>query len=154
MRRVVFDSNAIDPIADTVGAFESLEAAVHSGELEILYTHVTVDELVATPDHDRRSLLMLLMASLGRVVPTGAMVMDYSRLDFCRLGADDDGGEFEELRSGSVGHNRDALIAATARFEGCALVTNERRLANKCRGRGMEVLTTGELLAEFDLVIP
>ncbi|WP_331746642.1 hypothetical protein [Streptomyces sp. NBC_00842] len=149
MRRVLFDSNAIDPIAAIEGALEKLQAAVEAGDLDILYTHVTVDELVAIRDLERRGQLMLLMASIGRVVPTGAAVVDYSRLDFCRLGSDDDQAELEALRSHSTRHSRDALIAITARAEGCALVTNERRLTNRARERGVEVLTTQDLLAEF-----
>ncbi|MFJ3277117.1 hypothetical protein [Streptomyces halstedii] len=154
MRRVVFDSNAIDPVADTPGAYEVLEKAVETGRLEILYTHVTVDELVAIPDLERRAWLVLLMASLGRVVPTGDTAVDFSRANFCRVGADEDEDVIEALRSGNIDHTRDALIAATARFEACPLVTNERRLANRSRERGLEVLTTRQFLAEFDFVIP
>lgn len=151
MRRVVFDSNAIDPVADTQGAYETLEAAVRAGDLDVMYTHVTIDELVAIPDLDRRATLVLLMAALGRLVPTGQMVVDFSRVNFCRVGAEEDEDVVEALRSGSIDHTRDALIASTARFECCALVTNERRLANRSRERGIEVLTTVDLLAEFGL---
>lgn len=154
MRRVVFDSNAIDPVADTPGAYETLEAAVKAGTLDVMYTHVTIDELVAIPDLDRRGWLVLLMVSLGRVVPTGDTVADFSRVNFCRVGADEDEEIVEALRSGSIDHTRDALIASTARFERCALVTNERRLANRSRERGIEVLTTADLLGEFGFRAP
>lgn len=151
---MVFDSNAIDPIAVTPGAYEALEAAVEAGDLDVMYTHVTIDELVAVPDLDRRALLVLLMVALGRVVPTGQMVADFSRANFCRLGAEEDEEIVEALRSGNIDHTRDALIASTALFERCALVTNERRLANRSRERGIEVLTTADLLAEFGVPRP
>lgn len=50
MRRFVVDSNAIDPIADNSGAYESVRAAIDAGRLEILYTHINIDELAAIPD--------------------------------------------------------------------------------------------------------
>lgn len=149
MRRVVFDTNAIDPVADTPGAYETLKAAVQTGTLDVMYTHVTIDELVAIPDPSRRARLVLVMTSLGRIVPTGQMVVGFSRLNFCRVGGEEDGEVMDALRSGSIDHTRDALIASTARFERCALVTNERRLANRSRARGIEVLTTADLLTEF-----
>lgn len=154
MRRVVFDSNAIDPVADTPGASEALLGAVAAGQLEVLYTHVTCDELAAIPNEPRRALLIELLASLGQVVPTGAMVLGYSRLGFSRLSSKDDAEVIEGLRSRAVKHTPDALIAATARFEGCALVTNEERLTKRSREQGIEVLTTRQLLAEFNVDLP
>ncbi len=39
------DSNAVDPLADMPGAYEAAREAVEAGHLEILLTHVTIDEL-------------------------------------------------------------------------------------------------------------
>lgn len=86
------------------------------------------------------------MVDLGQLVPTGACVADVSRLNFARLMEDVDA--VEALRSGNIDHTRDALIAATAIFEKCALVTNDKRLAGQAR-RGIEVLTTSKLLADY-----
>ncbi|MET9414711.1 hypothetical protein ABZY03_11090 [Streptomyces klenkii] len=152
MRRFVLDSNAIDPIADTPGAYEATRAAIDDGKIELLITHVNIDELAAIPDLDRRSFLLLLLCDLGTLVPTGAAALDYSRLDFCRF--HDDVEVTEALRSGSIDHTRDALIAVTADFERCALVTNENRLTNRSRDRGIEVLTTRDLLAEIGFQMP
>lgn len=118
----------------------------------MLFTHVNIDELAATPDLDRRSQLLLVLVDLGRLVLTGARALDVSRHNFARLA--DDVDVLEALRSGNIDHTRDALIAATALFEGCALVTNERRLGNRARERGIEVLGTVELLSEFGFVRP
>jgi predicted nucleic acid-binding protein len=153
MRRVVFDSNAVDPLADRSGAFEAVQAAVQSGALEVLYTHVTIDELVEIPDVDRRATLVLLLTAVGRLVPTGTAAVDFSRVNFCRLGAEEDEDVMEALRSGNIDHTRDALIAATAIFEGCALVTNERRLTNRSRERGIEVFSSNELFAELGFTL-
>jgi rRNA-processing protein FCF1 len=153
MRRVLLDSNALDPMLNTFGAYETLEAAVKSAKLEVLFTHVTVDEIAVTPDQDKRQWLLNLLVFLGRPVFTSGAVADFSRLNFCRVMADDD-NTFDPLRSGSTKHSRDALIAHTALNEGCALITNEKRLAARARDQGVEVLTTAELLAEFGFVFP
>lgn len=159
MRRVLLDSNALDPVLTAPGAYEALEGAVSSVRLEVLYTHVTVDEIAATPDLEKRQWLLNLLVFLGRPIYTSGAVADFSRLNFCRVMADDD-GTFEPLRSGSklqsgnIKHSRDALIAHTALHEGCVLVTNEHRLAGRAKDQGVEVLTTVELLAEFGFALP
>lgn len=147
MRRVVVDANAIDPLINMPGAYEATRSAIDDGQLEILFTHVTVEELAETPDLDRRSHLLLILIDLGRIVPTGAFVLDYSRLNFARL--NDDAEAFEAFRSGNIDHTRDALIAATAQFEQCAMVTFDKRLTARARDRGVEVLTPTELLREI-----
>jgi predicted nucleic acid-binding protein len=125
MRRVVLDSNAVDPLIDLPGAYEAVQAAVDDGRLDVLYTHVTIDELASTRDPDRRSRLLSTVRTFGRLVPTGAFALDVSRLGFARL--TDDVEAVEKLRSHNVAHTRDALIAVTAAYENCALVTNEVR---------------------------
>jgi hypothetical protein len=85
MRRVVLDSNAVDPLIDLPGAYEAVQAAVDGGRLEVLYTHVTIEELAATRDPDRRSSLLLAVSALGALVPTGAFALDVSRLGLARL---------------------------------------------------------------------
>jgi len=148
MRRVLLDSNALDPLLHTSGAFEALDGAVKNCDLEIFFTHITVDEIAAVRELEKRQHLLLLLIALGRLIATSGAVIDFSRLDFCRVMADDD-VSFEPLRSGSIRHSRDALIAHTALHEKCALVTNEKRLTARAREQGVEVITTADLLAEF-----
>jgi predicted nucleic acid-binding protein len=148
MRRVLLDSNALDPMLTWVGAYDVLEEAANSAKLEVLFTHVTVDEIAAAPDLEKRQWLLSLLVFLGRPVATSGFVPGFSRLNFGCVMADDDVA-FEPLTSGNAKHLRDALIAHTALKEGCALITNERRLAARAREQGVEVLTTADLLAEF-----
>ncbi|MFD7465184.1 hypothetical protein [Streptomyces tendae] len=148
MRRVLFDTNAVDPLTDA-HTYDVTRQAVEAGSLEVLYTHVTIDELAEIPDVDRRQQLLVLLVSIGRIVPTGSTVVDYSRVEFCRVSSDESEAPFEALRSNNLRHTKDALIADTAVFEGCALVTNERRLTNRARARGIEVLTSAELVAQL-----
>ena len=151
MRRILLDSNALDPLLTQSGAYEALDQAVSSAKLEVLFTHITVDEIAATPDLEKRQWLLNLLVFLGRPILTSGAVFDFSRFDFCRWMADDD-DTFEPLRSENIKHSRDALIAHTALNEGCALITNEKRLAARARQQGVEVVTTAELLAEFGFI--
>jgi len=137
---------------ELIGAFEALRASVSSGELEILFTHVTVDEMAAIPLLEKRQRLLLFLIALGRLIDTGSVCFDVSRLDFCRLSDDDDA--FESLRSNKISHSRDALIAHTALAEKCSLVTNEKRLTARSRDQGIEVLTTTDLLALVGFIAP
>lgn len=147
MRSVVMDSNAMDPFMDLLGAYETARAAVDAGDLEILFTHVTVEELAAIPDLERRCRLLIFLIDLGRMVPTGAFIVGASRLDFGR--SCDDTESLGVLIGQGVKHLRDALIGATALIDDCALVTHDSRLSARARERGVEVLTTHQLLSEF-----
>lgn len=142
------DSNALDPLMTLPRAYEVLRAAVDSGDLEIVFTHVTVDEMAAIPDLKKRQHLLVLLIDLGRMIPTAGMCAGFSRANFCR--AMDDGDlAFEMLRSGSIGHSRDSLIAHTALVEECTLATNEKRLTARARDLGVKVFATLDLLALF-----
>ena len=50
MRRAVLDSNAVDSLLDLPGAYEAVRAALDAGRVELLFTHVSIDELAAVPD--------------------------------------------------------------------------------------------------------
>lgn len=137
----------IDYIIGGHGRYEKLRSAIDERRLEILFTHITLEELAATKDEDRRGHLLVTLVDLGRMVPTGAAVYDFSRLNHCRVSEDDDCGAFEAFRSGNIRHTRDALTAATARFEKCALVTFDERLTKRAAEHGVEVITPEQLLS-------
>jgi hypothetical protein len=146
MRRVLLDSNALDPLLTIPRAYETLKASVDSGDLEVVFTHVTLEEMAAIPDLGKRQHLLVLLIDLGHMILTAGACADFSRANFCRV-MDDGDISFEMLRSNSIDHSRDALIAHTALVEECALITNEKRLAARARDLGVEVLTTLDLLA-------
>ncbi len=148
-RVVVLDSMVVDTFLDDPAAFALAVSATADGRLRMLSTHVTADE-VAKLQHnpERRAGLLRVLDELTQQVPTAGFILDVSRLDEAML--NDDVETLEVLRSRNPGkHSEDALIAATAQFHGAALVTNERRLAGRARECGIEVLTSGELLAEL-----
>jgi predicted nucleic acid-binding protein len=64
-------------------------------------------------------------------VPTYGFVLDVSRLGMARL---EEPAPIKAIRAGNwEKHTKDALIAATAQYEGLILVTEERRLTNFAR---------------------
>jgi hypothetical protein len=148
--RYIFDSNAIDPIADNAGAYEVVRASVDSGSIELMFTHVNIDELTAIKDPERRAWLVLLLVDIGRLVPTGTTALGFSRPNFCRVGSEYDAEFWDAMRSSNVTHTRDALIASTAKVERARLLTNETRLTKRALEWGIEVLTTRQLLEDLD----
>jgi len=65
---------------DLHGAYEAVRAAFDKGDLEILFTHVTVEVLAAISDYERRCRLLIFLIDLGRLLPTGAFIVGASRL--------------------------------------------------------------------------
>jgi hypothetical protein len=74
VRRVLLDSNALDPLITQGGAYDVLLEAVSSEKLEIAYTHVTVDENTMTPDEEKREKLLGMLESLGQQIRTSGAV--------------------------------------------------------------------------------
>lgn len=152
MRRVVLDSCGIDPLVDLPGAFDVVRQAVEAGELELLATHILREEVAAAPEEIRAKKQTIL--DLAKDEPTGALIPDVSRLDHARLS--DETEAIERLRSRNPGmtHANDALIASTSMYEGCALVTDDKRLRKRAAAVGIVVLRPRELLAELGYRAP
>jgi hypothetical protein len=154
MLRVVIDNCAVDPLIDRPGAYEAVRGAIDAGNLEILYTHVTIEEASRHPDPVRRRQKLQALTTLGKPVPTGAFVLGISELGQARLTGDAGAASVEVLRSKNAAkHSVDALVAATAGVEGCALLTEDRRLRNRATDEGIKVLNCQELFAELGLEI-
>ncbi|KPI19734.1 hypothetical protein OV450_7837 [Actinobacteria bacterium OV450] len=150
MHRYVFDSNAVDPIADRPGAYELVRAAVDEERIEILFPHLALDELAQTDDLERRQLLLVVLVSLGRLVFSGGFVFDQSRFDQARLGGE--AVTFDTLKSGKDRNTRDALIGVTAEFEQCTLVTEDGVLTQNARGRGLAVVAPLAFLTRLGFI--
>jgi predicted nucleic acid-binding protein len=147
MQRVVLDSNAVDPLIDLRGAEDFIRSAVEQGQVELLSTHVTLEELSAISDQVRRERLVGLITDLGQHVSTGATVLGNWKLGQDRLTSEAGGKLVKAVQAGNVEkHTRDALYAATAQAENCDLVTNDRALANKAGAQGVHVISTDDFL--------
>jgi predicted nucleic acid-binding protein len=146
MRRILLDSNAVNPLALQPDSYAAVEAAVSSGRLEVLYTHVTRDEVGKTPAPERRASLVRLL-DLGRQVDTAAFLFDVSHFDEARLGGDQE--SIDAVTTRGKGKFNDALMGVTAQVDGLTLVTNDGDLAKKAAREGIGVVGTDELLASL-----
>jgi predicted nucleic acid-binding protein len=154
MDRYVLDTSAVNRIVDTPGAFEALRRAVERGDLDLLYPHVTLDEVKATPDAERRRRLLEVVEDLARPAVTGVFVLGVSKLD--RACLTDDAGVvvFDALRSNNLGvvnnrHTHDALVTSSAQRETCAVVANDERLERRATEQNITVLKTEDFLASI-----
>lgn len=150
MRTVVIDSCAVDPFVDTPGAYEAARKAIEAGELDILYVPVTVREVSDTRiPPQRRDALLAALEGLRRPVLAAGYIMGTSRLGEGRLCSEDRAAAIRAMQVEGNGNNRDALVAITAQYEGCALLTDEHKLRGRAERQGIEVLNSEELLAEI-----
>jgi predicted nucleic acid-binding protein len=144
MWRALLDSNALDPLLADTDGYSSIIDARAAGVVELLMTHVTLDEVNAIPDADGRGRLVLMFVSVARLVPSSSFVVGVSRLDQTRLSEDSSG--LDPMMLGNSHHSRDAVIGETARSLGCALVTGDRRLTHRAARLGVEVLDLQSLI--------
>jgi len=118
--------------------------AVEEGRLELIVTHVQIDEVSATPDDAKRRLLLELAHETN--ADTAGFVIGVSKLDMAAIGTDEENRLIEDVTAGNTRHAEDALLLSTAKRDGAVLVTNERRLANRCRTEGVPASTPEEFL--------
>lgn len=153
MREVVIDNNGIDPFVDIPGAYEAARDAIERGDLKIWYVHTTKTEAENTTNEERRDRLLLALAGLGNLVLSYGFILDESRLGQAALTEEAGVADLDALASGHLYHKqnrRDALVANTAKANGWAVLTNEtKRLRNRAKALGIEVLSTDELFAEI-----
>lgn len=103
MERYLLDSMIFDKIVDTRGALELAARLTETRKIDLVATHVQVDEH-AEAEAPRTPQLELVPRS---VVPTSVFVIGVSRLNGGRLGSEE---PFESLR-GTKRHTEDGMIA-------------------------------------------
>jgi rRNA-processing protein FCF1 len=136
----IIDSNVYDVLVETPKRQRSFIDAHERDLVEFHVTHIQIDEIDAIPDETLRNRI----AAIPFVVtPTYGIVLDTSRLALARFGEPE---RIDDIRSESGGHTHDALLAATAGYEGAILVTGDHRLTNRARAEGIEVWTARQLV--------
>jgi predicted nucleic acid-binding protein len=120
--RRLLDTMVLDKIADDDRLLHQVQRLSSERKLELLVTSVTQREVAPITEEPRRTRI----ASIPRtVIGTVSFVLDYSQLDVDRLGPEE---PIEAIRKGRRKHTADALIAATAEWDGLPLVTEDVRL--------------------------
>ena len=131
---MVFDALAADPPGRAV-----VLAALSAGHLRLVTTHVQERQLSDIRDPVRRKSLQRLPRE---VVPTSAPVLAVARSGRPSLGAS---AETHAVRRGPR-HVADDVIAEAARVHADFLVTEDRRLAEDARARGIAIWTVEDLM--------
>ncbi|MDO8531877.1 MAG: hypothetical protein Q7T26_06885 [Dehalococcoidia bacterium] len=142
---VMLDTHIYDRLAAAHSDLCTLQESVQAGQLILLTTHVQEDELARIPDLEKRERVASIL-HLCQWIPTSDFVLDFSRLDMARLGT---GETVEAIRKGNSKHTKDALIAATAAYEGGILVTEDKVLKKRAQSHGLTVWTYAEMLTRL-----
>lgn len=139
--RVMLDSNVFDALVAREPDRRAVIAAIRSGQLELVTTHLQEDEIFRVSARDTHKYWR--MQSIPRtVVSTSDFILGLSRLGMARLG---DGVTYNAVRT-KQRHLVDAEIAATAQYERLRLVTDEKRLRNQSQRLGLNAYTSAELI--------
>ena len=113
----MLDTNVVDELMADPALVELLRDAAVAGRIELLLTHVQIDEVLnmGTTKRAKQEALLQLLAELpARRVPTYGFVLDLSRLDNAMLASEEHASAFVQLTGGNTRHNEDALIVLTA----------------------------------------
>lgn len=144
--RAILDTNAVDSFVDAQ-AFEYLVELRDRSAIDLMFTHIAIEELLEIADLDRRILLTLHLISYARLVPTGVFTLGYSRLNLARIGQGDE--PFEAWRAEGMNNTRDALVVSTGRVERCPVVSNDKRFRGRANRNGVEAITPAEALTRM-----
>jgi predicted nucleic acid-binding protein len=150
--RLMLDTHLLDELLDDPDLAQLLIRRVGDGAVELLVTHLQLDEVAAIPDSksQRRLALDQLLATLPATrIPTYGFVVGRSRLNEARITDDVGAALIERLRVEHAGNTADAVIAATAWREGATLVTNDRRALRRASREGIDAVTPGQLLVRL-----
>src|SRR6476659_2371827 len=109
--RVMLDSNVYDSLLDDAELLEQVGTAVYACRIQLLTTHIQIDEhdLVKWPA--KREALLALPITFVKVATSG-ICFDVSKWDEAEWG--DESGRLEAMIGGNPKHIEDALIVATA----------------------------------------
>jgi rRNA-processing protein FCF1 len=147
----LFDGNVLDWLIEQPADLATIRESLEDGRLQLIHTHLLLDEPDATPDLEKRAKLAAVRDLLvGQYVPTTGFGFDDSRADefFSEEVARrlDERLTTENPKTGGRNHAEDALLALTAEAEGAVLVTRDRRLTNMATEQGIDVTTPGDLV--------
>ena len=135
----MIDTMIFDALHGDPPGRDAVLTAVASGRLRLVTTHVQETQLADIADPVRRRALQELPRE---VVPSSAPVLAVTRSGRPLLGPSP---ETDAIRRGAR-HVPDDVIAEAARIRADCLVTEDRRLAEDARTRGVDVWTSEALV--------
>ena len=133
-----------DKIVDEPSAFAPVKRLVRHGAIELLVTHVQMDQIEDTPHEGRRKRLLRLVPWV-RVVPTHGAIYGVSKFGMATYTSEAVERDIDAIARRN--RARDALIGVTARWDGVTLVTEDKDLARDAATLGAAVLNWSEFMA-------
>ncbi|MHB1128906.1 MAG: hypothetical protein ACYC06_02525 [Ilumatobacteraceae bacterium] len=115
--KLMLDTNVVDKLVADRELLGILRREVDAGKIELLITHVQIDEVLNTREDKRAkrdALVQLLVELPARRVATYGFIPGLSRLGNAMPGSAGNGALLLELTGGNTRHNEDAVIVLTA----------------------------------------
>jgi hypothetical protein len=147
--RFVIDTHVLDAMIADPALFDSVNAAIVDGRIEVHVTHVQIDEAMATPDHkaDKRSDLANTLAnSAAQRSPTYGFIIGMSRLDEAMISTDEWAATYAAEVALHSSQGNDAVLISTAWEMGAKFVTEDKGARATAERMGMPCCCT---IAEF-----
>lgn len=146
-QRVLIDNNCID----TLGVFSDIYKHLTS-QYEFCVSSIIVEELASIPDdkmEKRIKTFIALSKAEVKFVLDAIKIYGVTRYDCCRYADEKTRKVYHEILNESGNNVKDAIIAATAAYENCILLTNDKELYKKMKEHGYAVMSFDELKAQY-----
>lgn len=142
MKKIMFDTNIFDKLGTFIGDIKNT-----TNNFEYYVTTIQIEESCEIPDSkiETRKINILRLAELrAKMVPISVFVLNgRSRLGYARLG---EGVVYKSILKENGSNADDAIIADTAVFEGCTLITDDKELYTKMKSQQYDVMSLSEFL--------
>lgn len=141
--KVMLDSNVFDRLPEFIDIFKKGQK-----DIEYYITTVQIDELCEIKDdkvETRKNRILMLAILRPTLVPISVFALNgRAYLGYARLG---EGEVFKKMLTGNDKDIDDAIIADTAVYEHCTLITDDKRLYNRMKRNNYDVMTIDEFIA-------
>lgn len=143
----MFDSNVFDRLPEIIHQIKKSTET----QYEYYITTIQVEELCEIPDSkkDIRARNILMLADLrAKLVPISLFILNgRARLGYARFG---DGIVYNKILKNNNGNIDDAVIADTAVYEGCTLITEDKELHSRMTNNGYDVMYLTEFISTIE----
>jgi len=147
LKKIMFDSNVFDKLPEFIGRVQNSAGS----QYEYYITSIQVEELCEIPDDKqdiRKTNILMLVELRAKLVPISVFILNgRARLGYARLG---NGEVYRKILNDKKTNIDDAVIADTAVYEGCTLVTQDKDLYKKMKNNNYDVMYLEEFLDSLE----
>jgi len=146
LKKIMFDSNVFDKLPEFIDRVKNSAGS----QYEYYITSIQVEELCEIPDDKqniRKTNILMLVELRAKLVPISVFILNgRTRLGYARLG---NWEVYRKILNDKKTNIDDAVIADTAVYEGCTLVTQDKDLYKKMKNNNYDVMYLEEFLDSF-----